>query len=190
MEGDPLAIEDQYVSGVVVWFEDNAAGRAALTQAHELAREWLAELTVVTVAVHERVIGCGRCLQGTVLWNIEMKKIAHEELLTARRILEGAERILEGVERILEGAERTSYELLVGDPAQVISEAAVRADAQIVVLPRQREGRLAPPNRRHVPEQVGARGAWRVIVAPGRASRIGRRGAAGEPARARQHSGR
>lgn len=171
-----MAIEDEYVSSVVVWFEDNAEGRAALVQAHELAQEWLAELTVVSVAVHERVIGCGRCLQGTVLWNIEMKKIAHEELVTARRILDGAE--------------RTSYQLLVGDPAEVIVEAAVHADAQIVVLPRQREGRLTPPNRRHVPEQVGARGAWRVIVAPGPAAPRRRlRGAAGAPSRARSHTG-
>ena len=145
-----MAIEDGYVRSVLIWFEDSAEGRAALAQAQELAQDWLARLTVVTVATHERVIGCGRCLQGTVLWNLEMKKIAHEELVQAGRILDGADDV--------------SYQLLVGDPAEVITDAGSRADAQVIVLPWHRESRLSPPNRRHVAEQVGARGSWRVMV--------------------------
>jgi len=59
---------------ILVWFEDNQRGHAALRHAQELADAQRAHLTVPTVATTERVIGCGRCLQGTVLWNIEMQK--------------------------------------------------------------------------------------------------------------------
>jgi hypothetical protein len=145
-----MAIDDGYVSSVLVWFEDSAEGRAALARARELAQEWLARLTVVTVATHERVVGCGRCLQGTVLWNLEMKKIAHEELLAARRILDGDDDV--------------SYQLLVGDPADVITDAGLRTGAQVIVLPWHRESRLSPPNLRHVADHVGAEGSWRVVV--------------------------
>jgi hypothetical protein len=75
---------------VIVWFEDTPPGRRALSEAQNLAKATDAHLTVVAVAAHERVIGCGRCLQGTVLWNLEMKKIAHEELLAAQKLLEPA----------------------------------------------------------------------------------------------------
>lgn len=150
-------MEDECVSNVVVWFEDDEEGRAALALAHDVAEQWQAQLTVVTVATHEPVRGCGRCLQGTVLWNLEMKKIAKEELRTAMRILDGAEDV--------------EFRTAVGDPADVIAEAAERVEAQIVVLPWQRPRRLGPPCRRHVAERVGERGHWQVRLGPPRAPR-------------------
>jgi nucleotide-binding universal stress UspA family protein len=107
-----MAADDQRAPGVLVWFEDSPEGRRALSEADVLSRRRSVHLTVVAVATRERVIGCGRCLQGTVLWNIELKKIAREELLAARCALDGAADV--------------SYELLVGDPAQMITQAAAR----------------------------------------------------------------
>ena len=150
-------MEDDYVHNVVVWFEDDEEGRAALALAHDLAEQRQAHLTVLTVATHEPVRGCGRCLQGTVLWNLEMKKIAQEELRAAMRMLDGADEV--------------DFTTAVGDPAEVIVAAAERADAQVVVLPWQRPRRLGPPNLRHVAEHVDERGDWRVRLGPPRAPR-------------------
>jgi nucleotide-binding universal stress UspA family protein len=136
---------------VLVWFEDSPEGRVALAEASVLARRRSTRLTVVAVAAHERVIGCGRCLQGTVLWSIELQKIAREELLAARRALNGAADI--------------SYEVLVGDPAEMITQAAARVGADVVVLPALRTRRFGPPNRRNVSGRVAAGGPWHVIVA-------------------------
>jgi nucleotide-binding universal stress UspA family protein len=138
-------------ASVLVWFEDSPEGRCALTEASVLARRRSVRLTVVAVAAHERVIGCGRCLQGTVLWNIELKKIAHEELLAARCALDGAAGI--------------SYQVLVGDPAEMITQAAARVGADVVVLPALRTRRFGPPSRRNVSGRVAAGGRWHVIVA-------------------------
>lgn len=143
--------------GVLIWFEGSAAGRAAL--AHAAARRQDEWLTVVTIATQERVIGCGRCLQGTVVWNLEMKKIAQEDLREARLTLDGAEDV--------------SFQWLVGAPAEAIIEAARRIGAETIVLPWLRNGRLTPPNRRHVAERVAAAGPWRVVVAPNPAVRAG-----------------
>jgi nucleotide-binding universal stress UspA family protein len=149
-----MAADDGHEPGVLVWFEDSPDGRSALAQAHGLTRLWDASLTVVAVAPHERVIGCGRCLQGTVVWNVEMKKIAHEELLEARAALAAA------------GAAGISYEVLVGDAADVIVEAAERLAADAVVLPSLRPGLLQPHGRRDVAAKVSAGGPWQVMVAP------------------------
>lgn len=146
------AVDGEQTATVVVWFEDHREGRAALLHAHKIAQDERVHLTVLTVATHERVIGCGRCLSGTVLWNIEMKKIAHEELVAARRILSGTSQI--------------SYELGVGDPAEAIAEAAQRTGARTVVLPWHRNRLLDPPNRRDVGEKVDPRGPWQVIAGP------------------------
>lgn len=148
-----MMLDDDPPGGVLVWFEDNAAGRAALARAHGLARLRDAHLAVVTVATHERVVGCGRCLTGTVLWNLEMQKIAHEELRAARLILDGADDV--------------SYAVVVGDPVDAITAAAARTAAAAVVLPRLRRSRLAPPNRRHVCERLRGRGPWQVFIGPG-----------------------
>ena len=61
-----MAADDQRAPGVLVWFEDNPEGRRALSEADVLARRRSVHLTVVAVATRERVIGCGRCLQGRV----------------------------------------------------------------------------------------------------------------------------
>jgi nucleotide-binding universal stress UspA family protein len=146
-----MRADGEHDPGVLVWFEDTPQGRVALAEASVLARRRSAPLTVVAVAAHERVIGCGRCLQGTVLWNIELEKIAHEELLEARRALEGAAGV--------------SYEVLIGDPAATITQAAARSGADTVVLPVLRTRRFGPPNRRNVSGRVAAAGPWHVIVA-------------------------
>jgi len=147
-----LAVDDDETGSVLVWFEDNREGRAALLHAYEITEARGADLTVLTVATHERVIGCGRCMSGTVLWNLEMKKIAHEELVVARRMLDGANRV--------------SYEMVVGDPAEAIAEAAWRAGSLTVVLPWHRNRLLEPPNRRDVCEKLVRRGPWQVIAGP------------------------
>jgi Universal stress protein family len=147
-----LAVDGEEATTVLVWFEDNREGRAALLYAYEIAEAECEELTVLTVAIHERVIGCGRCMSGTVLWNLEMKKIAHEELTTARRMLDGATQV--------------SYELAVGDPAEAIADVAARTGARTVVLPLHRKRLLDPPNRRDVGEKVERRGPWHVIAGP------------------------
>lgn len=132
--------DSEQVGGVLVWFENNAGGRSALTEAYALAERQEEHLTVVTVATLERVIGCGRCLQGTVLWNLEMKKIAREELLEARRILDGAEDV--------------SYEVVIGEPADAIAEIAIRIGAATVMLPPDKRGRFVPHNRRNLSSRV------------------------------------
>jgi nucleotide-binding universal stress UspA family protein len=137
---------------VIVWFEDDAAGRAALRRAYEIADTQHARLTVLTVATRERVIGCGRCLQGTVLWNIEMKKIACEDLRAACLLLENAPNV--------------EYEWVVGAPVDSITEIARSKQADTIVLPRQRTSLLTPPQRRHVSDRVGINGPWQVIVGP------------------------
>ncbi len=137
---------------ILVWFEDNSRGRAALRQAHELADAQHAHLTVLTIAAHERLVGCGRCLQGTALWNIEMAKIAREELVTARSILgEAAD---------------ADFESVVGNPAEAIIQTAERAGAHTIVLPEQRVRRLDPPRRRKIAEQVASRRGWQVVAVP------------------------
>lgn len=135
---EPAASEQ--VPGVLIWFEATAGGRAALDQAYAVAERQQSPLTVITVATRERVVGCGRCLQGTVLWNIEMKKIAYEELLEAQRILDGAAEV--------------AYEVVVGDPAEAITAAAARTSAGTIVLPPDRGGRFVPRNRRNVSRKV------------------------------------
>lgn len=132
--------DSEQVPGVLIWFEATAGGRAALAQAHAIAERKQSFLTVITVATRERVVGCGRCLQGTVLWNIEMKKIAHEELLEARRILDGVKEV--------------AYEVVVGDPAEAVAAAAARAGAGTILLPPDRGGRFVPANRRNVSRKV------------------------------------
>jgi nucleotide-binding universal stress UspA family protein len=145
-----MAADDEQVTSVLVWFEDNREGRAALLHAYEIAGAEGEDLTVLTVATHERVVGCCRCMSGTVLWNLEMKKIAHEELTTARRMLDGADQV--------------SYQLVVGDPAEAIAEVAQRTGPHTVVLPEHRKRLLDPPNRRDVGEKIARRGPWRVIA--------------------------
>lgn len=146
-----MTAEGEQVASVLVWFEDSPEGRCALAEASVLARRRAVGLTVLTVAAPERVIGCGRCLQGTVLWNIELEKIAHEELLAARGALDAALDV--------------SYEVLVGDPAEMITRAAERLGADVIVLPALRTWRFGPPKRRNVSGRVAAAGPWHVVVA-------------------------
>ena len=80
-----------------------------------------------------------------------MKKIAREELFEARSALDGAADV--------------SYEILVGDPVEMITQAAARVGADVIVLPALRTRRFGPPNRRNVSGRVAAGGPWHVIVA-------------------------
>lgn len=135
-----LGTVGQQVQGVLVWFEADPAGQRALAQAQEIALRQSAHLTVMTVATPERLIGCGRCLQGTALWNLEMKKIAHEQLTEARRLIADPDDV--------------SYEVVIGDPVQAIVEMTRRTEAHTIVLPLVRAGRFAPPNRRNVGKRL------------------------------------
>jgi nucleotide-binding universal stress UspA family protein len=135
--------------GILVWFEDNPRGRDALRRAEALADARRAHLTVLTVAVQERLLGCARCVQGTALWNREVRKIASEELVAARSIIEQAA--------------QTDFESVVGSPAEAIIQTAERVGAQTIVIAAQR--RLDPARRRKVAEQLSRRG-WQVISAP------------------------
>ena len=67
---------------------------------------------------------------------------------------------------MLDGASDVSYELVVGDPAEAIAEAAERTGARTVVLPWHRNRLFEPPNRRDVCEKVVRRGPWQVIAGP------------------------
>lgn len=148
--GSAPALRADARPGVLVWFEDGPGGRRALAQASVIARRRSAPLTVLAVAPHERVIGCGRCLQGTVVWNVEMKKIAVEDLIEARRLLGDPDYV--------------TYELVVGAPVPAIVGAAERLGIGTVVLPPLSTGRLGPPQRRNVRDRVAAAGRWQVIV--------------------------
>ena len=44
--------DDGESASVVVWFEDNREGRAALVLAHEITEERCAHLTVLAIAMH------------------------------------------------------------------------------------------------------------------------------------------
>ncbi len=147
-----LISDSKRTTNILVWFEDDRPGRAALERAAVVAQEEHAHLTVLTVATHERLIGCGRCLQGTALWNIEMDKIAREDLAAAQRILANAA--------------DTSYEFAMGNPVDAITEVAGRVRADTVVLPLRRRRRLDPPNRRNIREMLELGGPWRVVVEP------------------------
>lgn len=142
---------DAGTASILVWFEDTKPGYSALIEAGALARDRHARLTVLTVATHERVIGCGRCLQGTVLWNQEMKKMAQEDLELALHLLD---------------RERDAdYRLVVGDPADAIIETAIDVSADTVVIPRLPNRVIDPPNRRRVGQRVARGGDWQVIEA-------------------------
>lgn len=137
---------------IVVWFEGSRAGRLALLRAQQMAAAADTHLTVLTIAIHERVIGCGRCLQGTVLWNLEMEKMAREDLHQAQKLL-GA-------------SAEAEFEVMVGDPVEQIAATAKSRHADTIVLPWQRNRRLDPPHRRNVAPRLEAHGTWQVIVAP------------------------
>lgn len=147
-----MAVDGEEVGSVLVWFEDNREGRAALLHAYEIAEAEGEDLTVLTVATQERVAGCGVCMSGTVLWNHEMKKIAREELAVARRMLDGASQV--------------SYEMVVGDPVEAIAEAAWRSGVLTIVLPWHRKRLIEHPSRRDVCQKVVRRGPWQVIAGP------------------------
>lgn len=147
-----MATHREAPTTIVVWFEDSAAGRLALEQAQRLADTKGAHLTVLTIAIHERVIGCGRCLQGTVLWNLEMQKMAHETLNQAKELLAASI--------------HAECEVVVGDPVDQIVAAATNHQANTIVLPWQRNRRLDPPARRNLAQRLTAKGSWQVIVAP------------------------
>ena len=138
-------------SSVLVWFEDNPPGRAALLRAERLAEEERAHLTVLTVATPEPLVGCGHCRQASALWNVELKKLAHEELVEARSLL-------------LTEALDVSYETVAGEPVEAISETAQRTHAGIVVLPPVRRHRLGRRDRRDISQRVRLSGPWRVVV--------------------------
>ncbi|MGC9220803.1 MAG: hypothetical protein ACP5H2_05550 [Solirubrobacteraceae bacterium] len=136
---------------MLLWFEDDEHGRRALQRASELTAS-AGELTVVTVASHESLAGCGRCAVGTVMWNIELQEMADADLLTARAFLHGRENV---TYKRLEGATKEIPALLIA--------AATQAQADLVILPRRFGPRHLPgASRRCVRATIAAAGNWRV----------------------------
>jgi nucleotide-binding universal stress UspA family protein len=140
---------------VLVLCEESEPGRAALLLAQHEAQSSGGTLTVLAIATHERVIGCGRCVSGTVLWNIEMKKMAQEALLAAHALLD---------ERC-----EASFELQVarvGEIDETVINAARRTDADLVVLPWRRQSRMPRIHHADHLSAIAAAGPWRVISGP------------------------
>lgn len=138
---------------VLVWFQATPHGRAAIVHAQELASASGARLTVVAVAMRERVdVGCARCRQGAAIWNREMTDIGHEELQEAAGLLGGA------------GA--AGYVLAFGSPAQAIVDTAIRCGADVIVLPSGRQGPLLERRSGRLKRQLSQRGVWCVVTAP------------------------
>ena len=120
--------------------------------AREIAQSTSGELTVLTFAPRERVIGCGRCLAGTVLWNEDMLEIAQEELEEAQSLLCSCPDV--------------EYELVVGRPVEAIVGGARAHHADVVVVPWRRRPRIPALRRRSVHERIRAAGDWNLVIGP------------------------
>jgi len=62
-----LAFDGEEATSVLVWFEDNREGRAALLHAYEIADAEGADLTVLTVATQERSPDAGSACRARAL---------------------------------------------------------------------------------------------------------------------------
>lgn len=140
------------LSHVLVSYQSSARGRAALGHALRLAREAGARLTVVSVATKEPVTGCARCRSNAVLWNQEMRYLAHEDLAEAAELVGSAPSV--------------DFTVALGDPARAVGEAAARNHADVIVLPWEPHGRLRGRLFSTLEERLQKTGRWRVIVAP------------------------
>lgn len=154
-----MPIDHRPPQSVVVWFEDTPAGQAAVLLAREIAEAASAKLTVLTFAPRERVIGCGRCISGTVLWNADMIEIAQEELEEAQGLLCSCSDV--------------TYEMVVGRPVPAIVGGARAHAADVVVVPWRRPSRIAAFRRRSVIEKIREAGDWQLVIGPRRPGVIG-----------------
>lgn len=139
--------------GVLVKYEASPQGRAALRHALGIAREAKLPLTVVSVAVKERLAGCAQCQANTVFWNQERRSFAAKDLGEAVGLVGHAP----GVE----------FAVVEGRPAQAIGRAATRAGVDVIVLPSQSKGRFRRIVSSREAERLRRAGPWTVIVAPG-----------------------
>ncbi|MGH2877167.1 MAG: hypothetical protein ACRDLV_13025 [Solirubrobacteraceae bacterium] len=139
-------------AGVLVVYEADARGRAALLAADRLARERAAPLRVLVVVPFEREnVGCGRCRQSAVMWNRELREIAADELEEAAKLLgPGREAVYESVRGLF---------------AESIVRVAAREGVRDVVLPHRRRGALRGLRPDWL-DRIGCAGAWRVTVGP------------------------
>jgi nucleotide-binding universal stress UspA family protein len=137
---------------VLVRYESSPHGRGALQHALELARASNAELTVITVATHERVdIGCASCRHGAAIWNREMRLIAEEELAEAASFVDHDESV--------------AFQVVRGKPHEAIREAATRCNAWMIVLPAE-PGRLGARRVSRLAGSLRAGGDWELTVPP------------------------
>lgn len=147
---------------VLVSYQSSARGRAALACALRLAREAGARLTVVSVATKEPVTGCARCRSNAVLWNREMRYLAHEDLAEAAELVGSAPSV--------------DYTVALGDPARAVGEAAARTHADVIVVPWESHSRLRGRFFSTLGERLQKTGRWQVIVAPAEPPRAPQRG--------------
>jgi len=138
----------------MVAFEPSARGRAALRFAGELASQAGKGLIVGVFAPLERLdVGCARCRHGAAIWNVEMGKVAHEELAEAARLLDP-----EGLS--------VRYLTIRGDDVAAITGAAVEFGADLLVVPFQADRRLGIFPRRTLAQRLAGDGAVTVIAGP------------------------
>jgi hypothetical protein len=141
---------------VVVVYEHNTAGAAALLHAHSLAADRRARLTVLAVASKERTdIGCGSCRQGAMFRNQIACQCATDALSEARNVVASAGPSVD-----------VGFEVVRGPFRGAVGRAAREHDAGVIVLPA-----LGPIRRRLSRDRVKrleGDTAASVVVAPNR----------------------
>jgi nucleotide-binding universal stress UspA family protein len=141
---------------VVVVYEGRAEGRAALMHAHSLAADRGVPLTVATVAHRERTdIGCGSCRQGAAFRNEMACEWATEELTGAREVIAS---MPYGV--------TVDYVIARGSFARAVDRVAAARDADLIVLPARRPGRLRRLLSRDRVRLLERRSAVKVLSGP------------------------
>jgi nucleotide-binding universal stress UspA family protein len=142
--------------GVAIAYEGRAEGRAALRYARALAGHAGAPLTVLTVASKERTdVGCGSCRQGVAFRNELACEFATEQLTEARNLIASAPAQV-----------AVHYVLGRGTFTRAVLTVARDHDADVIVLPARRRGRLRRMVSRDRAKMLRKRTSASVIVAP------------------------
>ena len=137
------------VKRVLVEYESSTHGRAALLHALSIVRHAEAALTVVAVATPERVgVGCMRCRSNAAMWNREMRSLAEDALAEAAELV-GRSRAIE-------------FAVAYGDGCKsALASAALRSEAELIVVPWRPNGRLRRLASTSVAEHLRRDGAGR-----------------------------
>jgi nucleotide-binding universal stress UspA family protein len=137
---------------VLVGYESSVRGRAALFHALDLAEGAGVPLTVASEARKEPVVGCARCRSNAVMWNLEMRAMAADELAEAARLVGPSAAV--------------DYTLAIGDPVHALGQIADGSGADVIVVPSEPSGRIRRLFSARVAEGLSRAGRWEVIVAP------------------------